>query len=86
MQIPRKKIDQNDKNKAQLIINRLLGKKETTQKTEAEFLHQEFSKLDLSPLNLDSHFEIIIKQRMDEIKNITSRSCILCYFFMRKYA
>ncbi|MDD5320669.1 MAG: hypothetical protein PHD43_08690 [Methylococcales bacterium] len=27
------KIDQNDKNKAQVIINRLLGKKETTQKT-----------------------------------------------------
>ena len=57
------KINQDDKNKAQAIINRLQGKKETTQKTEDEFLHQEFSKLDLSPLNLDSQFETIIKQR-----------------------
>jgi len=76
------KIDQNDKNKAQAIINHLLGKKETTQKTEAEFLQQEFSKLDLSPLNLDSSFEIIIKQRVDEIKKTLQVEAALSVIFL----
>lgn len=75
------KINQDDKNKAQVIINRLLGK-ETTQKTEAEFLHQEFSKLDLLPLNLDSQFEIIITQRIDEIKKTLHANAALSVIFL----
>jgi len=77
------KIELSDKIKAKSVINRLLGKVESpkTENSEDQFLNREFSKIDLSLLNLDAAFQEVIAQRIDEIKkSLQSKSALAVIF------
>ncbi len=81
----KEEVGQGDKTKARIVINRLLGKKDTVQATETtqdEFLNLEFSKLDLSSLNLDNQYQVVISQRIDEIKKSLKSDSALAVIFL----
>jgi hypothetical protein len=50
--------------------------------TEDDFLKQEFSKIDISKLGLDSSFEKVIQQRLDEIKKSLQSEASLSAIFL----
>ena len=81
----KEKIEPADKVRAMAVINRLLGRKSTATKqesSEAEFLNEEFLKLDLSLLNLDLQFQKVIDQRIDEIKRSLKSESPLAVIFL----
>ena len=61
------------------IVDRLLGKKE---KTEKDFLDIKFEEINLSLLELDYQFENIINQRIKEIQNCLSNNSPLSVVFL----
>jgi len=69
---------------AKQIIARLLGQTEAKPKTELsedEFLQQSFNKIDLSRLELDTVFQKVISQRIDEIqKSLTAKTPLATIF------
>lgn len=74
-----------DRSRAQVIIDRLLGKA-TSQpqepKTEQDFLKQEFATLNFGRLNLDVQLEPVIKQRIDEIQKAMRAEAALATIFL----
>ncbi len=85
------KFEQNKNNKpyeiatyveCKKIIGRLLGKKITEEKTDDDFLKQEFINLNLSLLNIDYQFESVIKQRIDEIQKSLKSGASLAVIFL----
>ena len=82
-----RKLDSKDIEVAQQYISQLQGKnsKVTAMKielTEDDFLKQEFSKIDISKLGLDSSFEKVIQQRLDEIKKSLQSEASLSAIFL----
>ena len=79
-------IEDKDSKLATQYINFLLGIKnedalQNKELTESDFLKQEFSKIDISKLNLDSSFEKVIQQRLDEIhKSLQSEASLSVIF------
>jgi hypothetical protein len=74
-------IEQDDKNKALEIIQKLLGKQVFQEPKEDDFINIEFSKLNLSLLAIDTQFEKVIQQRLDEIqKSLKSESALAVIF------
>jgi len=71
---------------AKQIIARLLGQTEAKPKTELsedEFLQQSFNKIDLSRLELDTVFQKVISQRIDEIqKSLTAKTPLATIFYV----
>jgi len=61
-------IDLGDQERALEIICRLLGKTYEPETPEKEFISKDFSKIDLSRLNIDAPFQGIIEQRLQEIQ------------------
>lgn len=79
------KIEERDYRLATQHINGLLGIKntnKTTELTENEFLKLEFSKIDLSSLELDLQFEEVINQRLDEIEKSLKSEASLAVIFL----
>lgn len=68
------------------IINRLLGikntKSESTENTEEQFLNLEFSKVDLTKLDIDTQLSTVVKQRLDEIKICLGAKAFLSVVFL----
>ncbi|WP_373032872.1 hypothetical protein [Sulfurovum sp.] len=64
------------------IVHRLLGKTVYDESTESDFLSHDFSKLNLSLLNIDMQFETIIQQRIDEIKKSLRSGASLSVIFL----
>ena len=72
------------------IVNRIRGKKTVKapqskpvkEATEDSFLRQEFSKVDLTLLKLDPQFEVVIKQRIDEIEKSLKSEAALATIFL----
>lgn len=82
-----RKLEAKDIKLAQQYINRLNGEKVVKtpveeELTEDSFLKQEFSKIAISKLSLDSAFEIIIKQRLEEIKKSLQSEASLSVVFL----
>lgn len=80
-------VDDKDLKLATLFINNLLGIKNDTKVnnevlTENEFLKQEFSKINLSTLNLDIQFEGVINQRLKEIEISLNSGASLAVIFL----
>lgn len=69
---------------SQQVINRLLGVKEakSTENTEEQFLNLEFSKIDLTKLDIDNHLSKVVKQRLDEIKICLGAKAYLSVVFL----
>lgn len=65
----------------QKIVNRLLGD-EKKENSEEDFLNIEFKELNLSLLELDSMYENIIEQRIEEIKRCLSNGASLSVVFL----
>jgi len=76
------KLDNEDKSKAIDIINKLLGKEKVFEPNANEFLNEDFSNLDLSLLNIDSQFERVIKQRIEEIEKSLNCGASLSVIFL----
>jgi len=75
------KVEQDDKKKALEIINKLLGKQVCQEPKEDDFINLEFLQLNLSLLAIDSQFEKVIQQRLDEIqKSLKSGSALAVIF------
>lgn len=75
----------DDRSKAKIIIDRLLGKsapKQQEPKTEQDFLKQEFATLNFDRLNLDVQLEPVIKQRIDEIHKALKANAALATIFL----
>lgn len=64
------------------IVNRLLGKKVPEEPKEDDFLNREFTKLDLSLLNIDLQFENVIVQRIEEINKSLKSGASLAVIFL----
>lgn len=75
-------IEQDDKKKALEIINKLLGKQVFQETTENDFINLEFSQLNLSLLAIDSQFEKVIQQRLDEIQKSLRSGASLAVIFL----
>lgn len=76
------KVEQDDKQKALEIINKLLGKQVFQETTENYFVNLEFSQLNLSLLAIDSQFEKVIQQRLDEIQKSLKSGTALAVIFL----
>jgi len=64
------KVDPDDKRKAAIVIDRLLGKQtvhEEMAQTEGEFLKRNFQKIDWGRLNIESDLQYVLEQRIREI-------------------
>lgn len=61
-------VNEEDIQKAKKYINDLIGKNDLKNMTNKEFLQKNYPKMDLSKLKLDSEYEKVIKQRIEEIK------------------
>lgn len=78
----------DDKQKALQIINKLLGEGSQASHvddevlTEAQFLNSDFTKIDLKKLKLDSSFETVIKQRIEEVKITLQSQAALSVIFL----
>lgn len=82
-----RKLDSKDIELAQQYISQLQGKSPIpkavkTELTEDDFLKQEFSKINISKLGLDSSFEKVIQQRLDEIKKSLQSEASLSAIFL----
>jgi len=82
-----RKLDSKDIELAQQYISQLQGKSHIpkavkAELTEDDFLKQEFSKIDISKLGLDSSFEKVIQQRLDEIKKSLQSEASLSTIFL----
>ncbi len=82
-----RKLDSKDIELAKQYISQLQGKSPIpkavkTELTEDDFLKQEFSKIDISKLGLDSSFEKVIQQRLDEIKKSLQSEASLSAIFL----
>ena len=79
-----KTVGPKDKIKAKELIDRLLGRKTTATPvlTEDEFLNLQFSRLNLSLLNLDGSLHDVITQRIDEIKKSLKSQASLAVIFL----
>jgi hypothetical protein len=78
-------VDKTYQAKAMAIIDRLVGKssvKPNEPKTEQDFLKQEFSKLDLTKLNIDEQLHSVIAQRIDEIQKSLNSGASLSVIFL----
>lgn len=78
-------VDESDRSKAIEVINRLTGRKgskEGKESSENEFLAKEFSQLDLDRLNIDSQFQSVIEQRIDEIHKTLNAGAALSVIFL----
>lgn len=78
-------VDEADKCKALVIINRLTGKKGSTERgvsSEHEFMAKEFSQLSLDRLNIDLQFQSVIEQRIDEIHKTLKAGAALSVVFL----
>jgi hypothetical protein len=77
-------LSEADLKTAKQIIARLLGEAEAKPKNELsedEFLQQSFNKIDLSRLELDTVFQKVISQRIDEIqKSLTAKTPLATIF------
>ncbi len=65
------KVDPDDKRKAAVAIDRLLGKQtvqEDGAQSEDEFLKRNFQKIDWERLNIESGLQYVLEQRIAEIK------------------
>lgn len=81
------KLDSKDIELAQQYISELQGKNPIStavkiELTEDDFLKQEFSKIDISKLGLDSSFEKVIQQRLNEIKKTLQSEASLSVIFL----
>ncbi|MEM5557393.1 hypothetical protein AAHK07_02610 [Aliarcobacter cryaerophilus] len=82
-----RKLDSKDIELAKQYISQLQGKSPIpkavkTELTEDDFLKQEFLKIDISKLGLDSSFEKVIQQRLDEIKKSLQNEASLSVIFL----
>lgn len=78
-------VAEEDKTKALSTTARFLGKETPTKdsgKSEQDFLRQEFDKLDLSLLDLDSQLQPIIDQRIKEIRKTLEADAALSVIFL----
>lgn len=72
-----------DKENALKIIRRLKGEAyQEKQNSENDFLGKSFSKINFKKLNLEPQFEIIIKQRIDEINKSLKSEASLSVIFL----
>ena len=72
-------IDDRGKQQAQSYINKLLDSNESA---EDEFLRQEFSKIDLTLLNLEPQVTDMLSQRVDEIEKCLKSNANLSVIFL----
>jgi hypothetical protein len=75
-------IDPSDQKRALEIICRLLGKNVDRETSEGEFLSKEFSAIDLSRLNIDTQFQSVIEQRLQEVQRCLQANAPLAAIFL----
>lgn len=77
-------IPQSDNDKAMAAINRLAGKTVTEKTTSSidDFLKYEFSNLNLETLCIDPQFQMVIKQRIEEIQMTLQANAPLATIFL----
>lgn len=79
------KVDEANKAKATEIICHLLGKSisiSDPSSSESDFLAKEFSKANLSKLNIDAKFQTVIEQRISEIHKSLKVDSALAVVFL----
>jgi len=75
-------VNEDDRKLAKKYINRLQGKNDVKDMTNEEFLQKNYPKIDLSKLELDSAYEQVVKQRIDEIKIALTNNMPLSAIFL----
>ena len=75
-------VNDEDRKQAKEYINKLLGKNDLKDITNKEFLQKNYPKMDLSLLELDSLYEEVVKQRIDEIKIALANNMPLSAIFL----
>lgn len=80
------KVDEAEKNKALVILNRLSGQrasKPESASNEQDFLAQEYSQsVDLTRLEIDAAFQAVIEQRISEIHKSLKADAALAVIFL----
>jgi len=75
-------VNEEDANQAQSYINSLIGKTNLKDMTNKEFLQTKYPEMDIVKLDLDSSYEKVIKERIEEIKIALNSNMPLSAIFL----
>lgn len=75
-------VNENDAKQGQIYINNLIGKSNLKDMTDEEFLQTKYPEINIVKLELDSTYEIVIRQRIEEINIALTNNMPLSAIFL----